>query len=137
MFVPRGGRGANVLKRIALLLFVGMVTNIAPALYAAEEDTRETSVATPSETLADGDEKEKPREGKVQTKLDEVVVTATRLPSSIKTLPVAVEVITRSWPSKWTHRFWPGSWSMRFALPSSSFSSRSRRTPAFTTSSSG
>jgi len=91
---PRG-EGGNVLKHILLLLFVVILTITAPVLHAAEEDTRETSETTPSEALPGGDKQEKPKAGENQAVLDEVVVTATRLPTPAKELPVPVQVISR------------------------------------------
>ena len=85
-----------MLQRIALLLLTVIVMNTTPDLYATTEDPKEARLTASSEAPAGEDRKGQPGESTVQTKLDEVVVTATLLPTPAKELPVPVQVISRS-----------------------------------------
>ncbi|MGV8075149.1 MAG: TonB-dependent receptor plug domain-containing protein [Syntrophobacteraceae bacterium] len=86
-----------MLKYILSMLFVVVVilTNTVPFIHAAEEDAKEASAMTPSGALSGGNEQEKSKADDKQAVLDEVVVTATRLPTPAKELPVPVQVISR------------------------------------------
>lgn len=84
-------------KRILVPLFVILIliASPAPVLHATEGDMERTSEKTIGEASSAGDTRQKSKSGDSPSGLEEVVVTATRLPTPTKQLPVPVQVISK------------------------------------------